>query len=121
MPYKSIDWLSAFAYVMAGVTGMGGGCAVIAHRIMHGQVADRIAFVSYAIIGLFSGSVFYAFLDLRGWIYPDPVSAVVYGGGGGLFVTLLVAGMNFGSRLILRFRGFEAEVTFRRTDQDKPK
>jgi len=117
MPEKQIDLIQVFFYLVAAVSGMVGGCAMAAQEVIRRRSLGALPFMAYALVGLFFGLAFFAFLDFKDFIEPTMETAVLYGGGGGLFATFALVGMNVGSNWVLKWRGLEVNVTF----QQKPK
>lgn len=109
----------AFALVAAAVSGMSGACAIIANKYLHGKKATFMAFLAYALIGSFTAIFLFGLYVMQGWVEPSIEAGIVYGGGSGLLVTLIVVSVNMGSRIILRFSGIEAEIIFKDTSKKK--
>lgn len=125
MDHKQLDLVALLAYAAAFVTGLAGGCAAeFARRIRNGQrsaehLAVRTAsLVAYAIVGGFAGLMLVALLDIKDWIDPTIENFVFYGGIGSVVVSVLLITVNFGSRLVMRYKGFEAEIVFRKVDKE---
>jgi hypothetical protein len=78
-----------------------------------------MAFAAYAMIGMFTSAVLFGFYLLQGWVEPSLEEAVVYGGSSGFLATLVIVCVNWGSRVVLRYRGLEAEIVFK--DNRPPK
>ena len=108
-------WLIVFALVASAVSGMSGACAVIANKYLHGRHVDLLAFLAYALIGLFTSLVMFGFYIMQGWVNPTILEGVVYGGSSGAIMTMIVVSVNWGSRIVLKFKGIEAEITFKDT------
>jgi hypothetical protein len=106
-----------FALVASAVSGMSGACAIVASKYLHGKNTDMLAFVAYALIGIFTSLVMFGFYILQGWVNPTILEAVVYGGSSGAIMTLIVVCVNWGSRVILKFKGIQAEITFSRPEE----
>lgn len=115
MPEKQIDLIQTFFYLVAAVSGLMGGCTMAAQQLIRRQQHGAMPFMAYALVGLFFGLAFFAFLDLKDFIEPTLETAVLYGGGFGLFSTLALVGINMGSHWALKWRGIEVDVTFRQT------
>jgi drug/metabolite transporter (DMT)-like permease len=108
-------WVVLFALVAASVSGMSGACAIIASKFLRGKKVDHMAFAAYAMIGMFTSAVLFGFYLLQGWVDPSLEEAVVYGGSSGFLATLVIVCVNWGSRIVLKYRGLEAEITFKDT------
>jgi len=104
-----------FALVASAVSGMSGACAIIANKYLHGKHVDMLAFLAYALIGFFTSLIMFGFYILQGWVNPTILEGVVYGGSSGFIMTMIVVCVNWGSRIVLRFKGIEAEITFKDT------
>lgn len=113
-------WVVLFALVSASVSGMSGACAIIASKFLRGKKVDQIAFAAYAMIGMFTSGVLFGFYLLQGWVEPSLVEAVVYGGSSGFLATLVIVCVNWGSRIVLKYRGLEAEIVFKNTTKKEP-
>jgi hypothetical protein len=111
----SFNWFQLLIYTLAGVSGGTGACAVAAQRLIHGEKITIIVLLSYAILGVFSGLFFYAYMTVFQNVELTIQHAILYGGGWGV-ISILILSMTYGGlRIVARRFGWDFEINAYRT------
>ncbi len=116
MPSKITHEITLLMFVLAGISGGLGGCAMAQHQILRG-VQPRLSYVfAYAIIGIFFGLLGLCYGAYFGGDHSSIEKLIGQSLLAGALGSVVLASSNISARWILKRLGVEVEVTLRRTE-----
>lgn len=118
MPERLTDFPWALA-ILSIIVGMIGGCGSASFQVLSGRELSIAIFLAYTMLGAAIGAAAFLVITIA---LPDLAIAntLLMSGAMGAGSTVSVAMVRIIAKIALRWKGFEAEVTFRRCDRDDP-
>lgn len=109
------ETLTAWAYVIAAISGTSGGCLIAAHHILRGRPIARMIIGAYMFIGAVFGVAGIAVMALFTDTNFDFNKLIIAGLIFGVVGSTALAGANLSARILFRRLGIEVDVTVKRT------
>lgn len=104
-------------YAISAVAGALGGCgSVAAVSIIDRKTLHAANVIAYTFLGMVSGLLVFAFGDLLGITHDEIRDLARHSLLVGFLVPCILAGHNFGIRLMLKKFGWDVQVTIRRDE-----
>jgi hypothetical protein len=120
--FEKLDWTSVVLIAISAVSGASGACLVIAHRIFRERYVSALLMFAYLIVGaILSISILCLLLIFE--VQTSLAKVLLISISVGAIGSATLAVVNFGTRIALRYKNFEADIQFRKikdetTDDD---
>lgn len=109
--WKEFPWILV---ILSAIAGMVGGCGSASFQVLSGRQLTIAIMGAYATLGAALGITSFLITFGIADLPVDKVLLIAIAMGG--FSTATVAGVRVGVKAVLRWRGIEAEITLRRSD-----